>query len=46
MPQETFKALLLEQDGEGVQPAFRDLTVDDLPQGDVLVSIAYFINDL
>lgn len=41
MPQETFKALLLEQDGEGVQPAFRDLTVDDLPQGDVLVSIAY-----
>jgi acrylyl-CoA reductase (NADPH) len=41
MPQETFKALLLEQDGESVQPTFRDLTVDDLPQGDVLVSIAY-----
>src|SRR6266516_4229024 len=41
MPQETFKALVLEQDGESVQPTFRDLTVDDLPEGDVLVSIAY-----
>src|SRR5437764_972016 len=41
MTQETFKALFLEQDGESVRPTFRDLTVDDLPQGDVLVSIAY-----
>src|SRR5437588_10209050 len=41
MSQETFKALVAEQDANGFRSVFQDLTTDDLPQGDVLVSVAY-----
>src|SRR6266404_152514 len=41
MAEETFKALVVEQNAEGVQANFRNLTTDDLPEGEVLVSVAY-----
>src|SRR5690242_2197688 len=41
MSQTTFKALFLEQNAENVRPTFRELSVDELPEGDVLVSVAY-----
>ncbi len=42
MPVETFRAVLLEQSAEGqVTAAFRDLPVTDLPEGEVLVKVAY-----
>ncbi|HET6522720.1 MAG TPA: MDR family oxidoreductase [Geminicoccaceae bacterium] len=36
-----FKALVLDQRDETTAAAIKDLTVDDLPQGDVLVDVAY-----
>jgi acrylyl-CoA reductase (NADPH) len=42
MPVETFRAVLLEQSAEGrVEASFRDLPVADLPEGEVLVQVAY-----
>src|SRR5258708_33747314 len=41
MTRQSFKALVGEQKADGVQPVLRDLTIDDLPAGDVLVSVAY-----
>ena len=38
---ETFKALLLEETEGKVTPALRDLTADDLPAGNVTVSVDY-----
>lgn len=38
---ETFKALVLEQQDEQVQASIKQLTPDDLPEGDVLISVAY-----
>jgi len=41
MVQESFRALVVEQHADGVQAVFRELPVSALPQGDVLVSVAY-----
>jgi acrylyl-CoA reductase (NADPH) len=41
MPQDTFKALLVDQKEGGLQTEFRDLQLNALPEGDVLVSVAY-----
>jgi acrylyl-CoA reductase (NADPH) len=41
MPSSTFRALVLDQQDGQVQAAMRDLRTSDLPEGDVLVSIAY-----
>ena len=41
MSEETFRALLLEQSAGGVQASLRDLPRSALPEGDVLVAIAY-----
>ncbi len=41
MTRQSFKALVVEQQGDSVQPVLRDLTIDELPAGDVLVSVAY-----
>jgi len=38
---DTFKALVLRQEGETVRHAIEQLTVDDLPEGDVLVAVEY-----
>src|SRR5512137_1455981 len=38
---ETFKALVLRQEGEKVVHAIEQLTVKDLPEGDVLVAVEY-----
>jgi len=38
---DTFKALVLRQDGETVRHAVEQLTADDLPEGDVLVAVEY-----
>ena len=38
---DTFKALVLRQKGDGVRHAIEELTVSDLPEGDVLVSVEY-----
>lgn len=38
---ETFKALVLRQEGEKVRHAIEQLTVNDLPEGDVLVAVEY-----
>lgn len=38
---ETFKALLLEEADGAVTPSIRDLTIDDLPAGDVTVAVEY-----
>lgn len=41
MTRQSFKALVVEQQADGVRPVLRNLTIDDLPAGDVLVSVAY-----
>jgi acrylyl-CoA reductase (NADPH) len=41
MVQESFRALVVEQNADGVKAAFRELPVTALPEGDVLVSVAY-----
>jgi acrylyl-CoA reductase (NADPH) len=41
MTRDSFQALVLEQQAQGVRPILRELAVDDLPAGDVLVSVAY-----
>jgi len=41
MTQDTFKALVLTQDGKKTVAAIQQLTVDDLPEGDVLVAVEY-----
>jgi len=41
MPNPTFRALVLDQQDGNVQAAMRDLRTSDLPEGDVLVSVAY-----
>ena len=38
---ETFKALVLRQEGGKVRHAIEQLTVNDLPEGDVLVAVDY-----
>jgi acrylyl-CoA reductase (NADPH) len=38
---ETFKALVLRQEGEKVRHSIEQLTVNDLPEGDVLVAVEY-----
>jgi acrylyl-CoA reductase (NADPH) len=38
---ETFKALVLRQEGDKVRHAIEQLTVNDLPEGDVLVAVEY-----
>jgi acrylyl-CoA reductase (NADPH) len=38
---DTFKALVLRQEGGKVRHAIEQLTVDDLPEGDVLVAVEY-----
>ncbi len=41
MTRESFKALVVEEQANGVQSVLRDLSTSDLPAGDVLVSIAF-----
>jgi acrylyl-CoA reductase (NADPH) len=41
MAQESFKALVVEQKEGGTQAEFRDLTPEALPEGEVLVKVAY-----
>jgi acrylyl-CoA reductase (NADPH) len=41
MSQDTFKALVLTQENGAIHAEFRQLTNDDLPQGDVLVQVVY-----
>ncbi len=41
MTQDTFKALVLTQEGKKTIPEIRTLTNDDLPEGDVLVAVDY-----
>ena len=41
MSLDQFKALVLEQNGDAVLPHLRELTLDDLPAGDVLVRVHY-----
>jgi acrylyl-CoA reductase (NADPH) len=41
MTRESFKALVVEQQADGVKAVLRDLATSDLPAGDVLVSVAY-----
>ena len=36
-----FKALVLDQRDKATTAAIKDLSVDDLPEGDVLVDVAY-----
>lgn len=38
---ESFKALLLTQEDGGVHSQIRDVSMDDLPAGDVLVAVEY-----
>jgi len=38
---ETFKALVLRQEGGKVRHAIEQLTINDLPEGDVLVAVEY-----
>ena len=38
---ETFKALVLDQVDDTFSAEFRDVAVDDLPEGDVTVAIEY-----
>ncbi|MGI8825142.1 MAG: MDR family oxidoreductase [Chloroflexota bacterium] len=38
---DTFRAFVLERQDGGVEAAIRDVSLDELPQGDVLVSVAY-----
>ena len=38
---ETFKALLVTQNNGGTEPQIRQLSVEDLPEGDVLVAVKY-----
>ena len=38
---DTFKALVLDEDDGKVSSQIKDLTVDDLPEGDVLVRVEY-----
>lgn len=41
MHTQPFKALMLEQDGQDVRPQLRELTINDLPEGEVLVQVHY-----
>ncbi len=41
MTQNTFKALVLTQEGKKTVAAIQQLTLDDLPEGDVLVAVEY-----
>ena len=41
MAQESFRALVVEQNADSVNAVFQELPVTALPQGDVLVSVAY-----
>lgn len=41
MAKDKFKALLLEKDDGDVTASFKELSRDDLPEGDVLVSVSY-----
>ena len=41
MTQDTFKALVLTQQDKDTRYAFQNLTLDALPEGDVLVDVAY-----
>ena len=38
---EAFRALVLDQNENGVSAEFRDLTTDDLPEGEVLVRVKW-----
>jgi len=40
-PPATFRALLAEQDGDDVRRTLRELSPDDLPEGDVTVRVAW-----
>src|SRR4051794_18703000 len=41
MPSESFDALITGHDDDGAGPSVQTLSVDDLPEGDVLVEVAY-----
>ncbi|MCB9076980.1 MAG: oxidoreductase [Anaerolineaceae bacterium] len=41
MSEKPFKALLLEKDNDEFKASLKTLSLDDLPEGDVLVSVAY-----
>lgn len=41
MTQESFRALVVEQNADAVNAVFQELPVTALPQGDVLISVAY-----
>ncbi len=41
MTQDTFRALVLTQENGAIHAEFRQLTNDDLPQGDTLVQVVY-----
>ena len=39
MPENTFKALVLTQEGKKTVATIQQLALDDLPEGDVLVAV-------
>ena len=41
MVQESFRALVVEQNADAVNAVFQELPITALPQGDVLISVAY-----
>lgn len=41
LPTEPFPALVLEKPGDAAVAVFRDLTLDDLPPGEVVIEVAY-----
>ncbi|MBE2295071.1 MAG: oxidoreductase, partial [Phycisphaerales bacterium] len=41
MTQDTFKALILTQEDKKTVATIQSLTLDDLPEGDVLVAVEY-----
>jgi len=40
-PPESFRALLAEQDGDDVRRSLRELSIDDLPEGEVTVRVGW-----
>jgi acrylyl-CoA reductase (NADPH) len=41
MMEETYKALVAEETGDGIRPSIKDLKVTDLPDNDLLIKVLY-----
>ena len=41
MKQDTFKALIVDQENDQTRASIREIGLDSLPPGDVLLSVAY-----